>query len=161
MASNSAPGRESPLFKSSRMTVIPFGLVGAVLGHLILGMEISILSVIGMLGLTGIVVNDSLVLVEHISNRLREGADELWQETVLDGAVRRFRPVILTSVTTFMGLLPIQLETAIQAQFVKPMATSVAFGVLFATVVTLLLVPVLYFVGRDLRNLFTARPDQA
>lgn len=136
------------------MAVIPFGLTGAVMGHFILGSDVSILSMIGMIGLTGIVVNDSLVLVDHINHRLSE-ASESWQQAVLNGAVRRFRPVVLTSITTFIGLLPIQLETAIQAQFVKPMAISVAFGVLFATFVTLVLVPVLYFVGHDIRRLFT------
>ena len=137
------------------MAVIPFGLTGAVLGHFIVGSDVSILSTIGMIGLTGIVVNDSLVLVDHINHRLQEEA-ESWQQAVVNGAVRRFRPVVLTSITTFIGLVPIQLETAIQAQFVKPMATSVAFGVLFATFVTLVLVPVLYFVGRDIKGLFTA-----
>ncbi|WP_239017303.1 efflux RND transporter permease subunit [Seongchinamella sediminis] len=135
------------------MAVIPFGLTGAVLGHFLLGSDVSILSMIGMIGLTGIVVNDSLVLVDHINHRL-EKASETWQQAVVNGAVRRFRPVVLTSVTTFIGLAPIQLETAIQAQFVKPMAISVAFGVLFATVVTLVLVPVLYFVGHDIKRLF-------
>ncbi|MEH6586654.1 MAG: efflux RND transporter permease subunit [Halioglobus sp.] len=136
------------------MAVIPFGLTGAVLGHFIVGSDVSILSAIGMIGLTGIVVNDSLVLVDHINHRL-QNRDELWPEAVINGAVRRFRPVVLTSITTFIGLVPIQLETAIQAQFVKPMAVSVAFGVLFATFVTLVLVPVLYFVGRDIKALFT------
>jgi multidrug efflux pump subunit AcrB len=148
------------------MSVIPFGIVGAILGHLILGNSISILSAIGMLGLTGIVVNDSLVLVDHINHRLARGTEQ-WQAAVVEGGVRRFRPVVLTSATTFMGLLPIQLETAIQAQFVKPMAISIAFGVLFATFVTLLLVPVVYFVGRDIRALLgpgkepVAPPDNA
>ncbi len=141
------------------MTVIPFGLTGAVLGHLIVGIDVSILSAIGMIGLTGIVVNDSLVLVDHINHRLRERGEE-WRTAVVDGAVRRFRPVVLTSITTFVGLAPIQLETAIQAQFVKPMAVSVAFGVLFATAVTLVLVPVLYFVGRDIRSLFDVDSGQ-
>ena len=109
-----------------------------------------------MIGLTGIVVNDSLVLVDHISHRLQRGG-EGWRDAVSNGAVRRFRPVVLTSLTTFVGLLPIQLETALQAQFVKPMAISVAFGVLFATAVTLVLVPVLYFVGRDIRGLFAGK----
>jgi len=135
------------------MSVIPFGLVGAVLGHLILGKSVSILSVIGMIGVAGIVVNDSLVMVDHINHRLADRG-EYWRDAVINGAVRRFRPVVLTSLTTFMGLLPIQMETAIQAQFVKPMAISVAFGVLFATGVTLFLVPVLYFVGKDIRALF-------
>jgi multidrug efflux pump subunit AcrB len=140
------------------MTVIPFGLVGAVLGHLIVGADVSILSTIGMIGLTGIVVNDSLVLVDHVNHRLKDRG-EFWKDAVVNGAVRRFRPVVLTSVTTFMGLLPIQLETSIQAQFVKPMAISVGFGVLFATFVTLVLVPVLYFVGRDFKDLL-GRPDE-
>lgn len=139
------------------MSVIPFGLTGAVLGHFIVGSDVSVLSAIGMIGLTGIVVNDSLVLVDHINHRLND-RDEAWRDAVINGAVRRFRPVVLTSITTFIGLVPIQLETAIQAQFVKPMAVSVAFGVLFATFVTLVLVPVLYFVGRDIKALFTRDP---
>ncbi len=138
------------------MAVIPFGITGAILGHLVLGADISMLSAIGILGLTGIVVNDSLVLVDHINHRLRDRKEE-WRAAVVSGAVRRFRPVVLTSLTPFAGLLPIQLETAIQAQFVKPMAISVGFGVLFATVVTLVLVPVLYFVAQDIRNLATPR----
>ena len=142
------------------MAVIPFGLTGAVLGHFILGNSISVLSLIGMIGLTGIVVNDSLVLVDHISHRLQRGGED-WRDAVINGAVRRFRPVVLTSLTTFVGLLPIQLETALQAQFVKPMAISVAFGVLFATAVTLVLVPVLYFVGRDIRGLFGASDESS
>ncbi|GAB5453585.1 MAG: efflux RND transporter permease subunit [Halioglobus sp.] len=137
------------------MSVIPFGLIGAILGHFILGTDISMLSTIGMIGLTGIVVNDSLVLVDHINQRLKTGEED-FKNAVVNGAVRRFRPVVLTSITTFVGLLPIQLETAIQAQFVKPMATSVAFGVLFATFVTLILVPALYFVGSDLKGWVTA-----
>jgi multidrug efflux pump subunit AcrB len=134
------------------MSVIPFGITGAILGHLIVGSSVSILSAVGMIGLSGLVVNDSLVLVDHINERLRSG-EESWQQAVVEGGVRRFRPVLLTSVTTFMGLAPIQLETSIQAQFVKPMAISIAFGVMFATFVTLLLVPVLYYVGRDVRAL--------
>ncbi|MFV8819879.1 efflux RND transporter permease subunit [Haliea sp. E17] len=141
------------------MAVIPFGLVGAVLGHLILSNPVSVLSVVGMIGLTGIVVNDSLVLVDHINHRLRDRG-EFWQDAVINGAVKRFRAVVLTSLTTFMGLLPIQLETAIQAQFVKPMAISVAFGVLFATFVTLLLVPVMYYLGRDIRRI-AGKPDDS
>jgi multidrug efflux pump subunit AcrB len=131
------------------MSVIPFGIVGAILGHLILGSSISVLSLVGMIGLAGIVINDSLVLVDHISSRLRSPAEQ-WQRAVIEGGVRRFRPVVLTSITTFMGLLPIQLETSIQSNFVKPMAISIGFGVLFATFVTLFLVPVLYFVSRDI-----------
>ena len=133
--------------------------MGAILGHLIVGSPVSMLSAIGMLGLTGIVVNDSLVMVDNINERLRSQAEH-WRDAVIKGAVQRFRPVVLTSVTTFMGLLPIQLETSLQAQFVKPMAISVGFGVLFATFVTLLLVPVLYYIGRDIKALFgSAAPE--
>ncbi len=141
------------------MAVIPFGIVGAILGHLILGNSVSILSVIGMIGLVGIVVNDSLVLVDNINARLREDAIH-WKQAVIEGGVTRFRPVVLTSVTTFMGLLPIQLEASIQAEFVKPMAISIAFGVLFATAVTLFLVPTLYFVGRDIHAGFNRAGQQ-
>ncbi|ARN74928.1 efflux RND transporter permease subunit [Oceanicoccus sagamiensis] len=133
------------------MSVIPFGVVGAFLGHMIMGMPISIISFIGIVALSGVVVNDSLVLVDYINQRVREGIG--WCDAVLDAGVRRFRAVILTSVTTFVGLLPIQLETSIQSQFLKPMAISVAFGVLFATVVTLLLIPVLCFIVDDIRQL--------
>lgn len=129
------------------MSVIPFGVVGALIGHLLMGKDISIISIIGMVALSGVVINDSLVLVDYINQRVRDGVE--WTEAVLQSGERRFRAVILTSATTFMGLLPIQLETSIQAQFLKPMAISIAFGVLFSTVVTLLLVPVLCFVARD------------
>lgn len=133
------------------MSVIPFGLVGAVLGHWILGQDLSLFSIIGIIALSGIVVNDSLVLVDYINYRVSE--QQNWRAAVKEAGVKRFRAVILTSLTTFAGLLPIQLETSIQAQFLKPMAVSVAFGVLFATIVTLLLVPVLCYIVDDLRLL--------
>lgn len=132
------------------MSVIPFGMIGALLGHLILGNDLSIFSVIGIVGLVGVVVNDSLVMVDFINHYIDEGHD--WRSAVLEAGPMRFRAVILTSLTTFLGLLPIQLETSIQAQFVKPMAISVAFGVLFATFVTLILVPVLYYIAKDLER---------
>jgi len=130
------------------MSVIPFGIVGAILGHLLLGKDISILSVIGIVGLVGVVVNDSLVMVDFINHHIDEGHD--WRSAVKKAGPQRFRAVMLTSVTTFLGLLPIQLETSIQSEFVKPMAISIAFGVIFATFVTLFLVPVLYFIAKDL-----------
>jgi multidrug efflux pump subunit AcrB len=133
------------------MAVIPFGLVGAILGHLLLGKDLSVISIIGIVAMCGVVVNDSLVLVDYINQRRQEGLE--WASAVMEAGERRFRAVILTSVTTFVGLLPIQLETSIQAQFLKPMAISVAFGVLFATVMTLLLVPVLYFIAKDAQAL--------
>jgi len=132
------------------MSVIPFGLMGAIVGHFIVGKEVSILSIVGMVALSGIVVNDSLVLVDYINQRVREGTP--FREAVANSGVERFRAVILTSVTTFVGLLPLQLETSIQAQFLKPMAISVSFGVLFATMVTLLLVPTLCYISDDMKQ---------
>lgn len=134
------------------MAVIPFGVTGALLGHLILGMDVSILSAIGIIGLIGVVVNDSLVMVDFINHYIEEGHE--WKDAVLEAGPSRFRAVLLTSLTTFIGLLPIQLETSIQAQFVKPMATSVAFGIFFSTAVTLFLVPTLYYVSQDFRRVF-------
>ena len=131
------------------MSVIPFGVVGAFLGHMIMGKPVSVISIIGIIALSGVVVNDSLVLMDYINHRVREGV--AWCDAVMEAGVRRFRAVILTSVTTFVGLLPIQMETSIQSQFLKPMAISVSFGVLFATFVTLLLVPVLCFIVHDIR----------
>jgi multidrug efflux pump subunit AcrB len=130
------------------MSVIPFGIVGAILGHLLLGKDMSMLSVIGILGLVGVVVNDSLVMVDFINHHIDEGSD--WRDAVTQAGPQRFRAVFLTSITTFLGLVPIQLESSIQSEFVKPMAISIAFGVLFATFVTLFLVPVLYFIAKDL-----------
>lgn len=135
------------------MSVIPFGITGAFLGHLILGMDVSVLSAVGIIGLVGVVVNDSLVMVDHINHYVEEGRD--WRSAVLEAGPSRFRAIMLTSLTTFIGLLPIQLETSIQAQFVKPMATSVAFGIFFSTAVTLFLVPTLYYIAQDIRRVFT------
>lgn len=135
------------------MSVIPFGVTGAFLGHLLLGMDVSILSAIGIIGLVGVVVNDSLVMVDFINHYIEEGHD--WRSAVLEAGPSRFRAILLTSLTTFIGLLPIQLETSLQAQFVKPMATSVAFGIFFSTAVTLFLVPTLYYIAQDLRRAFT------
>lgn len=133
------------------MSVIPFGVIGAIIGHLLLGKDISVLSIIGIIGLIGVVVNDSLVMVDFINHYIDQG--KRWQDAVMDAGPARFRAVVLTSLTTFLGLLPIQLESSIQAQFVKPMAISVAFGVLFATVVTLFLVPTFYFIAKDIQRL--------
>ena len=133
------------------MAIIPFGLQGALIGHLVLGKEISIISIIGIVALAGIVVNDALVLMDYINHRLQVG--DKWRDAVANAGVRRFRAVILTSLTTFLGLLPIQLETSIQAQFLKPMAISVAFGVLVATFVTLLLIPILCYIAADIKAL--------
>jgi multidrug efflux pump subunit AcrB len=126
------------------MSSIPFGLTGAVIGHLILGLNFSVLSMMGIVALTGVVVNDSLVMVDFI-NRYRTEGNSI-KEAVLEAGPRRFRPIFLTSLTTFVGLVPLLLEKSSQAQFMIPMAASLAFGVVFATLITLLLVPVSYLV---------------
>lgn len=131
------------------MCVIPSGWVGALAGHLIMGLSLSIFSVLGMLALTGVVVNDSLVMVDFVNRRRAAGAP-LW-EAVRESGVARFRAILLTSLTTFAGLVPLMFfEQSTQAQFLIPMAVSLAFGVLFATVVTLFLLPVACLVLDDL-----------
>ncbi|PVZ67716.1 efflux RND transporter permease subunit [Pelagibaculum spongiae] len=134
------------------MSVIPFGAAAAVLGHLIMGKSLSIMSIMGMLALTGVVVNDSLVLVDYINRQKRSGRSLL--EVVSMSGAARFRPVILTSLTTFAGLSPLLLEKSTQAQFLIPMAISLGFGVLFTTFVTLILIPVNYMLLEDLKSFF-------
>ena len=124
------------------MSSIPFGLTGALLGHLLLGMNFSVLSLMGIVALTGVVVNDSLVMVDFINRYRKEGYSI--KDAVLEAGPRRFRPIFLTSLTTFVGLIPLILEKSTQAQFMIPMAVSLAFGVIFATGITLLLIPVSY-----------------
>jgi multidrug efflux pump subunit AcrB len=135
------------------MIVIPFGVVGGVLGHLIMGMSLSIMSYMGMLALCGVVVNDSLVLVDWVNRQRRNGV-ELF-DAVRSAGVARFRAVILTSLTTFFGLLPLIFESSTQAQFLIPMAVSLGYGILFATLVTLVLIPVNYLVLEDIRALLS------
>jgi multidrug efflux pump subunit AcrB len=129
------------------LTAVPFGIMGAIFGHMILNWEISMFSLLGVIACAGVVVNDNVVLIDRI-NRLRSGGHSV-MESLLQGSEDRFRPIILTSLTTFVGLLPIMSETSMQAQFLIPMVTSLAFGVLFATGVTLLLVPSLYLLGEQ------------
>jgi multidrug efflux pump subunit AcrB len=133
------------------MSVIPFGLCGAIVGHVIMGFSLSIMSVFGMLALTGVVVNDSLVLVDYINRRRREGMTVI--EAVRVAGVARFRAILLTSLTTFSGLLPLMFEKSTQAQFLIPMGISLGWGVLLATCVTLFLVPINYLLLEDLRGL--------
>jgi multidrug efflux pump subunit AcrB len=133
------------------MSVIPFGIVGAIAGHWLTGQSFSILSLLGLVALSGVVVNDSLVLVDFINQQVREGKPLI--PAVREAGTRRFRPVILTSLTTFVGLIPILLETNLQAQFLIPMATSLAFGILYATFITLLLVPAVYLILEDIKDL--------
>ena len=132
------------------MAVIPFGLVGAVGGHLIMGKTLSMMSVFGVVALSGVVVNSSLVLVYYVNGRRAGGASVV--EAVRDAGTARFRPIVLTSLTTFAGLTPLLLERSVSAQFLIPMAISLAFGVVFATTIALFLVPCLYFVLDDLRR---------
>jgi multidrug efflux pump subunit AcrB len=124
------------------MSVIPFGILGAVVGHWIMGMDLTIMSILGMLALVGVLVNDSLVLVDYINKKRSEGMALL--DAVSTAGAARFRPVMLTSLTTFIGLLPLLFEESTQAQFLIPMGVSLGFGILFATFITLILVPVNY-----------------
>ena len=136
------------------MSVIPFGIVGALLGHFIIGIPVSILSVFGVLALSGIVVNDSLVLSYRISELEDLHDDSDYAEMLVRAGGERFRAILLTTLTTFVGLVPLLFETSVQAQFLKPMAVSVGFGVVFATVITLVLLPVLLMILRDIRLRF-------
>ena len=130
------------------LTAVPFGIMGAIFGHLILNWTVSMLSLLGVIAAAGVVVNDNLVLIDRI-NQLRASGHAI-MEALLQAGEDRFRPIILTSITTFIGLLPIMSETSFQAQFLIPMVISLAFGVLFATGVTLVLVPCLYLFGVQL-----------
>ena len=132
------------------MGAIPFGLTGAVIGHIIMGQNLTILSLIGIVALSGVVVNDSLVLVDFI-NRYREDGNSII-DAVLEAGPRRFRPILLTSLTTFFGLFPLLMEKSLQAQFLIPMAISLAFGVLFATIITLIIVPTGYLIIEELKD---------
>lgn len=134
------------------LTAVPFGVMGAIFGHAIFDWQISMFSLLGVIAAAGVVVNDNLVLIDRI-NQVRESGVDLF-ESLLQGAQDRFRPIILTSLTTFVGLLPIMSETSVQAQFLIPMVISLAFGVLFATGVTLILVPCLYLLGGQVSDYF-------
>jgi multidrug efflux pump subunit AcrB len=137
------------------MSVIPFGAVGAILGHMLLGKSLVFFSLLGIVALSGVVVNSSLVLVDYI-NRRRASGDDL-ERTVSQAGAVRFRPIVLTSITTFVGLTPMMLDTTISTHLFVPMAISLAFGVVVGTVITLFLVPCLYLVLEDLLQLTRAR----
>jgi multidrug efflux pump subunit AcrB len=131
------------------MAAIPFGFVGAVGGHIFMGYGLSLISAMGIVALSGVVVNDSLVLMDATNRYRAEGASA--REAIIRGGMRRFRPILLTSLTTFFGLLPMMFETDVQARFLIPMAISLGFGVLSATVLILLLVPAIYMILEDVR----------
>ncbi|MDT8367950.1 MAG: efflux RND transporter permease subunit [Longimicrobiales bacterium] len=123
------------------MSAVPFGVVGALIGHLLLDIPVGLLSLFGIIGLSGVVVNDSLVMIDFVNENRRNGLGI--HESVIDAAKSRFRPIMLTSLTTFLGVAPITFERSLQAQFLIPMAASLAFGIVFATAVLMLVVPAL------------------
>ena len=134
------------------LSAIPFGLVGAIIGHLIMGYNLSIVSMMGLVALSGVVVNDSLVLIHTANRYVQQGMTT--KEAAVAAGIRRLRPIILTSLTTFLGLTPMIFETSVQARFLIPMALSLGFGVLFATFIILLMVPAFYVILQDLKEIF-------
>jgi len=142
------------------MYAVPFGLLGAILGHFVMGLEVTLWSLIGMCAVSGIVVNDNLVLVDYINRLLKSGIT--LKQAIVEASVSRFRPIILTTLTTFFGLVPLMLEQSVQAKFLIPMTVSLGFGVIFATMVTLILVPSTYVIVSDIRSkLFGKRENDA
>jgi len=141
------------------MTVIPFGIIGSTIGHMMLGMDLSALSLFGIIAAAGVVINDSLVMVDYVNNTRKQGVP--LKEAVVFAGCKRFRAILLTSLTTFIGLTPIMMETSMQAQMVIPMAISLSFGVLFATIVTLVMIPALYLVIEDIRGLVSRKKKGA
>lgn len=137
------------------MFAIPFGIVGAVLGHSLMGFSLSVISLMGIIALAGVVVNDSLVMVVYANQKRSEGQSPF--NAMLAAGVRRFRPIILTTLTTFCGLAPMIFETSRQAQFMVPMAISLGYGLLFATAITLIIVPALYVIVDDIALIFRGK----
>ncbi|QEG22099.1 efflux RND transporter permease subunit [Mariniblastus fucicola] len=133
------------------IVAIPFGMVGALIGHIILGYDISLVSVMGVIALSGVVINDSLIMIDY-ANRMRGEHSAL--ESISLAGVRRFRPILLTTLTTFGGLMPLIFEESLQAQYIIPMAISLGFGILFSTAIILVLVPCLYMIQEDLQSLW-------
>ena len=140
------------------MGVIPFGMIGALIGHLIVGIDFSGLSVYGIIALAGVVVNDSIIMVDFVNKSVADGMAV--SEAAVKAGTERFRAIMLTSLTTFFGLLPILTETSLTAQLVVPMAVSLGFGILFATVITLILIPCLYVILEDFKAPITALSRQ-
>jgi multidrug efflux pump subunit AcrB len=132
------------------MASIPFGMIGAILGHYVMGYDLVFFSMLGIVALSGVVINSSLVLVDHI-NRLRTASGITLEHAVLDAGISRFRPILLTSVTTFIGLAPLMITADQETLVFVPLAVSLGFGVVFATSVTLLLIPALYLVLEDVK----------
>jgi multidrug efflux pump subunit AcrB len=124
------------------LAIVPFGMIGAVWGHAVLGLPLTLFSMFGLVALSGVVINDSIVLIDFINSRVRLG--EPIRQALLEAGERRFRPIMLTSMTTIAGLIPLMTERSFQAQLLIPMATSLAFGLMLATFLVLLLVPTFY-----------------
>jgi multidrug efflux pump subunit AcrB len=141
------------------MVAIPFGIVGAVIGHLIMGYSLSVLSMFGVVALSGVVVNGSLVLIDFANRRRTAGMNAL--DAIHASAIHRFRPILLTTLTTFGGLAPMIFETSRQARFLIPMALSLGFGIVFATLITLILVPSFYMILEDLKRLTTKATSES
>ena len=139
------------------MVSIPFGIVGAAIGHFIMGYSFCLLSLFGVVALSGVVINDALVFIDYANRRRREGLS--MHDAVISAGVQRFRPIILTTLTTFFGLTPMIFETSLQARFLIPMAISLGFGILFATGITLLLIPALTMIIEDISIPFRKKPD--
>ena len=134
------------------MVAIPFGAGGALLGHLVMGFSLSVVSIMGIIALSGVVVNDSLVLIDFANRQRANGLTA--PEAIIAAGTRRFRPIFLTTLTTFGGLAPMIFETSVQAKIMIPMAISLGYGILFATVISLLLVPSLYLILDDVLGLY-------
>jgi multidrug efflux pump subunit AcrB len=141
------------------MAVIPFGVIGAVVGHLLLGFDLSLLTVVGLLGLSGILVNDSIILVLTVDERISAGEETI--HAIVAGSQDRLRAVMLTSLTTIGGLTPLLFETSLQAQFLIPMAITMIFGLAFATILVLLVIPALIAIQLDFHNMYQRRRDRA
>ena len=124
------------------LAIVPFGMIGAVWGHALLGMPLTLFSMFGLVALSGVVINDSIVLIDFINSRVRDGIPI--RDALLESGERRFRPIMLTSMTTIAGLIPLMLERSFQAQLLIPMAASLAFGLALATFLVLILVPTFY-----------------
>ena len=140
------------------MSVIPFGFVGAILGHGIMGLPVSILSMFGMMAMAGVVINDSLILLTRFNEYFRAGMP--LRDALIKTGTGRFRAIFLTTITTVCGLIPLLSETSEQAQYLKPAAVSLVFGELFATTVTLLLIPLILSVAYKRKDDVTTKPEE-
>jgi multidrug efflux pump subunit AcrB len=143
------------------MGAIPFGIVGAVIGHILLGYDLSLVSMMGVIALSGVVLNDSLIMID-LANRKRKDSGVSIYDAIHEAGLRRFRPIILTTLTTFGGLTPIILETSRQAAHLVPMAISLGFGIVFATSIILVIVPCLYLILEDvMATFYSLSPKEA